>query len=222
MGQSGWIPSPVLSPGGEGHWREEGSGPCAEAASGAHGGCGGPEPWEPSARLHEVLAGGGGGGGHTSEGCQGPGPAKPEVPQDPDPRALLGPKPASDPASDPCLGPCDGPFLGPVASPRASPCPCPCGIPGPGLRAGHSPAGPHPGRGLEKGRTLAPEWREEPEQHQDTVGVAPQKERPRSELGSQGPWHLSSRLSSPSRVSPLHFSLLLHHPHPHFCQLLSF
>ncbi|XP_049473960.1 spermatogenesis-associated protein 21 isoform X3 [Panthera uncia] len=152
----------------EGHWREEGPGSRAEAASGAHGGRRGPEPQEPSARLHEVLAGGGRGGGHTSEGDgQGPGPAKPEVPQDPDPCAHLSPQPASDPASDPRAGPCDGPILGPVASPRVNP--RPWGHPGPRARGG--PAAPHPGRGLEKDRTPAPERRQEPEQLQGTAGA---------------------------------------------------
>lgn len=58
--QAGWRPpgSPphVLSPGGEGHWREDRSGPCAEAASGARGGGRGPEPGEPQTRLHEAWA----------------------------------------------------------------------------------------------------------------------------------------------------------------------
>lgn len=209
MGPSGWIPSPVLPPGGEGHWREEGSGPSAEAASGAHCGRRGPEPWEPSAGLHEVLAGGGG-GGHASEGCQGPGPAKPEVPQDPDPRAHLSPKPASDPASD-ARG---------IASPRARPRPRPRGIPGPGLRACCLPAGPHPGGGLEKGRTLAPERREEPEQRQDTVGATP-KRAPK--VRAAVPVSLASLFQIlvpvtgpvPSRVSPLHFCSLLPPSLPH-------
>lgn len=202
-------------------WREEGSGPGTEATSG--------EPWEPPAGLHEGLAGGGG-GGHSSEGCQGPGPARPEVPQDPDPRAHLSPKPASDPASDPRLGPCDGPVLGPVASLRASPRPCPCGIPSPGLRACCHPASCHPGGGLEKGRTLAPERREKPEQRQDTVG-APRKGHPRLEPLSWCPWHLSARLLSLPQylfplVCPLSISAHFCSPppprlssFPHFCQL---
>lgn len=169
---AGWRPprflTPVLSPGGEGHWRNAGAGLCPEAASGAPSGCRSAEPG-----LHEVLAGSGGGGGHASEGRQGPGPAKPEVPPNPDPCAhrstawQLSPKPASDPH----LSPCHGPILGPAASPWASP--CPCGSPGPSLCTRRCPASTCPGPGLEKDRTLAPEQREEPEQCQGTVGAAP-------------------------------------------------
>lgn len=169
---AGWRPprflTPVLSPGGEGHWRNAGAGLCPEAASGAPSGCRSAEPG-----LHEVLAGSGGGGGHASEGRQGPGPAKPEVPPNPDPCAhrstawQLSPKPASDPH----LSPCHGPILGPAASPWASP--CPCGSPSPSLCTRRCPASTCPGPGLEKDRTLAPEQREEPEQCQGTVGAAP-------------------------------------------------
>lgn len=160
----GWrppqFPPPALPPGGEGHWRMEGAGQCPEGASGDHSGHGCPEPWEQLAGFHEVLAGGGGGGGHTSEGNQGP--AKPEVPQDPDPGAhlspswQLSPKPASSPASDSCLGPCHGPILGQAAGPWANP--CSCGSPGPSLCTRHSPASTGSRPGLEKDRTLAPEW----------------------------------------------------------------
>lgn len=161
---AGGLPNsllPVLSPGGEGHWRKEGAGQCPEAASGDQSCHECPEPWEHLAGFHEVLVGGGGGGGgHTSEGNQGP--AKPEVPQDPDPGAHLSPswqrspEPASSPASDSFLGPCHGPILGQAAGPWTNP--CSCGSPGPSLCTRHSPASAGPRPGLEKDRTLAPEW----------------------------------------------------------------
>lgn len=192
---------PVPSPGGGEHG-SEGAGPHSEAASGARGSHVHPGPWQRPAWLHEAPAGGGGGGGRASESCEGPHPARPEVPPGPGSRAHPHPQPASAPACDPGPGLSLCPGLGAAARPR--------GDAWPHSRARCRPAGAHVGSGLEKDRTSEPQRGEEPE---GTVGATPESARIRTRPhGTESP--PDSRLPllcvpSTSPASPGSLSLTL-------------